>query len=413
MPHFVQTYGDLIFDLSDSLLQDPKRTQSACRAILKQVNLQRRLENYIVYERAWILQITCQQLLVHYAQSRSLSSLEDQAQSDSSESAQIRLQSLPLYLSRLKPEEQMVLLLKEKHEISFEDIAMGLSIPPSSLKLKRDQSLRTLECWLSSPSEHILSTLYQLPKKKIPKPLADASLSFSVPTWEGFRNSLLQIGKMPWYIRIFIEAAGMVSLVLVAISSAPKVRDLYEKHWGGRFSGLQEDIDSAGLAGDDLLPASSNGTEVAENAPGIAIDSTLPDGEDISGENEEEDLGPAGSQHSDLWRFTLKTVSPDELRPLVTRILQELKLSPLVGAMQGTRVPGGIEFDLLVPKTVVPELQVALEKLIPASTPQPETPAGTEKPFRPKDFSWYRVPSKRRIPEGKAKVVIWLSQPVL
>jgi hypothetical protein len=72
--------------------------------------------------------------------------------------------------------------------------------------------------------------------------------------------------------------------------------------------------------------------------------------------------------------------------------------------IKGVNAPGGIQFDLLVPQSAVARLKQELLQLAP---PPPDgladTPAG-------ETFTWYKIKSKRKIPAGKARVVIWISQ---
>jgi DNA-directed RNA polymerase specialized sigma24 family protein len=46
------------------------------------------------------------------------------------------------------PEDQILLLLRDKHGIPYSEIASALRSPEESLKVKRQQALRTLEEWL-------------------------------------------------------------------------------------------------------------------------------------------------------------------------------------------------------------------------------------------------------------------------
>jgi hypothetical protein len=134
--------------------------------------------------------------------------------------------------------------------------------------------------------------------------------------------------------------------------------------------------------------------------------------DELSGEDDSEEKNPrelANAIHvgrSELWRFTLKTVSPDELRPQVIQGLTSVGLSPQSQDLGGTQVPGGIEFDMTVPQKLVPEIKYILEKLAPPSK------VDTSRPRSGKEtFTWYKVKSKRKLPEGTSQVVIWLSQP--
>jgi hypothetical protein len=129
-------------------------------------------------------------------------------------------------------------------------------------------------------------------------------------------------------------------------------------------------------------------------------------GDELSGEDESE--GEADNVKvgkSQLWRFSLKSVSPDELRPLVIRALTALEVPATTPGLQGMKVPGGIEFDLLLPQALVPKIKNALQKISPPLPVRVNEVPGAE------SFTWYRVKSRRKVPEGRSQVVIWLSQP--
>jgi hypothetical protein len=69
-----------------------------------------------------------------------------------------------------------------------------------------------------------------------------------------------------------------------------------------------------------------------------------------------------------------------------------------------------------VPQTVIPQLKSQLEKLTPLATADgtqadaeeaAEQEPGARMPNGP--FTWYKNKSKRVLPSGKSRVVIWLS----
>jgi hypothetical protein len=187
-------------------------------------------------------------------------------------------------------------------------------------------------------------------------------------------------------------------VISVGISSAPKVRSLYERNIEKKVTdfkgGLNANGSSEGIE-PDLFLAQANLLQ-ANRAESPA--------DDLSGEDEDEPEHIRVGR-SQLWRFTLKTVSPDEIRPQVVKVLQELKVPSDTPGLGGTQVPGGIEFDLVLPQEFVPNVMRALQKLAPRS------PNGSDETENPDTFSWYKVKSKRKLPDGKSQVVIWLAQP--
>ena len=255
--------------------------------------------------------------------------------------------------------------------------------------------------------QFILSAIARQPKIQLPESIRKDPLSIALPKAETMRISISRWERIPWYVRMILEATGIVAAVLIGLTSTPKLRSLYENKLAKHFSetaesnNLKEKLDAMDSEAEtithDLPPLQS-----AEGAP-----LKLTEGDEVSGEGEEEE-----DEHKDvikigksqLWRFTLKTVSPEELRPQVIKALTELKLPSNTAGLGGIRVPGGIEFDFVLPVALVPEIKAALQKLAPNSDKAIHIGESD-------NFTWYKVKSKRDLPAGKSQVVIWLAQP--
>ena len=437
--HWVQTYGDMVYDLCVSLLHQPPHAQLVFRSVVKKIYFRSYFEKYSTYERGWILRLTCERLLQAYHHHRD-PSVDEQSQLDTQPEAANRLNHFSLYFYRLKPEDQLLLLLRDKWNLGFDDISMALGIPEGSLQVKRDQALRSLEKWIFDESPQpgkILEAINNLPQYPLPPSLKEAPLSLKLPRPETFRLSLLRLDRIPWYLRLLIESAGMIVIILTAISFAPKIRNFYEKKMEENLSDFKDDWkDDWELAKEDSGENPEEALDSTQKAGVAATSEDLHSQDEVAGEDESHGESEGGKQNapdkSYLWRFTLKTVSPDELRPQVARVLKDLNIPVKAAQSYGVQVPGGIEFDVMVPSETVAELQKALEKLVPPSInvashdssalgsevahadapPLSETTQGISgKPFGGDQFTWYRVKSKKPIPAGKSKVVIWLAQP--
>ena len=145
---YIDTYGDLLFDLCQSLLLNSGHAQLAFRSIIKKLRSSARFNRYVVYERSWILKIGAEQLLSLLKQQSLAVSPEQQIELDAKKQVMGDLESFDFYFSRLRSDSQLLLLLKDKHHLPYADIADALGIPVDSLKLQRQQALRTLEEWL-------------------------------------------------------------------------------------------------------------------------------------------------------------------------------------------------------------------------------------------------------------------------
>lgn len=146
--HFVRSYGDLLFDLCESILSSTSNAQIAFRSILKKIRAGSRFQKYSNYERSWVLRIACDKLLNFHRQDGRKVSAEEQIILDANENLALRLKQFNSYFHRLKPEDQILLLLKDKYGIPYPEIAIAMGIPEGSLKVRRQQALRALEEWL-------------------------------------------------------------------------------------------------------------------------------------------------------------------------------------------------------------------------------------------------------------------------
>lgn len=244
----------------------------------------------------------------------------------------------------------------------------------------------------------ILKKLSEQPRLSLPPALKKNLKKTSVPKLELLWLNFGRWDKLPWYLRTCVEGLGIVVLVLIGISSAPRIRTLYEKSIEHSLSDYKDNMNLHAQTGEgEAIPP----LEVAAHSTQDGHASE----DDIAGEADSAPVETGHSGRSQLWRFSLKTVSPDELRPLVVKALTELKIPPTAPGLGGIQVPGGIEFDLIVPETIVSELKEVLHKLVAKPG---EVRTDSEKS---ENFSWYRVHSKQKLPDGKSKVVIWLSQP--
>jgi hypothetical protein len=143
----------------------------------------------------------------------------------------------------------------------------------------------------------------------------------------------------------------------------------------------------------------------------------------------------SSSYVSNLWRFSIKTVTPEDMK---TKVLQILSADFGVSGkmLQTYDVPGGSEIRFILKESSISPIHDALAKLAPSGAPiifankpqtayakQPAPQRTTEidtdqdkdannHQSRPiEEFSWYRVHSKKTLTAGYSAVVIWITQP--
>ncbi len=275
----------------------------------------------------------------------------------------------------------------------------------------------------------ILTAVAGQPRSSLPVPIRKAPLESVLPK-RGRRERIKAHWKhLPWFMRSSLEGLAIVMIILLGISAGPKLRALYER-------GLEQSLSEFGEKAEPLsaLEAANSGGPVNHGpiapVPGAQFaDGTLNPvqhpGDDFSaseggdsgdsdaeaddshadegtGDSEEATVpsGPlASAGRAEIWRFNLKTDSPQEVRGKVAQILHDLKVN--AQNIRGIEAPGGVQFDLLVAQAIIGELKQSLEKL---SVEKASAAPAQE------SFTWYKSKSRKPIPSGKTRVVIWLSQ---
>lgn len=309
-----------------------------------------------------------------------------------------------------------------------------------ALKREADEHLEECEdCGDRQKHYRILvSAISNQPRSVLPIPIRRAPFSATFAIRDAMRRQSIRSRweAVPWYLRTALEGTSIVFLIIFAISLGPRVRALYERNIEHRLAAFNESFrlaefsddleavqDEPSYGGAPATIALSRGIP-AESLDGVPAAET----EEFSGETEEETTvveshaSSAGNAaikvgNSEVWRFNYKTDSPHELRARVIQALKALNFDLTTAAATGIEAPGGIQFDLLVSQAQVVALKQELEKIAPvpaAAIPQGpkyvETSANLHPVTLTESFAWYRSRSKRALPKGKARVVIWLSQ---
>jgi DNA-directed RNA polymerase specialized sigma24 family protein len=146
--HAVGAYGDLLFDLCETVLWSASNAQIAFRMILKDIRRSHKSNPFENYERAWVLRVACTKLRNLAEQHGRRLSPSEQVMLDAGLGPSAKLKQFDSYFHRLGTDDQMLLLLKDKYGIPYDEIAAALGSPEGSLKVRRQQALRTLEEWL-------------------------------------------------------------------------------------------------------------------------------------------------------------------------------------------------------------------------------------------------------------------------
>lgn len=144
----VRLYGDLIFDLCESVLWSPANAQLALRSILKEIRKRHPANAYEHHQRAWVLRVALTELKSFAARHKPRLTASEQIELDANPDAEDRLRHFGSFFRRLPQDDQILLLLKDKYGIPYPEIASALGVPESSLKIQRQQALLALDEWL-------------------------------------------------------------------------------------------------------------------------------------------------------------------------------------------------------------------------------------------------------------------------
>ncbi len=434
LSRILQTHGDTLFDLCERVLWNESNAHHAFRTVLKDIKNKAPANPYSSYETAWIFRLASDRLTSMSRQyGRQLTSAE-QVMLDSTPDLKERLNQLEYYLHRLPVQDQLILLFIDRYQLSYADAASALNLPEDSLRLRRFQVIRMLEEWIwnlewdgASPMEDytvdpqsperrarvekILNRLRNLPKSSLPVPIRKAPLSSPLPRIET-TDHRSRWERLPWFVRTGLEGLGVAFAILSMVALVPKIRTLYEQSLEKRLDHMilaDSAIDTDEI--DASLPLARG------KQPGGTPSEAAHD--EFAGENEADfeedppaevttvsDVRDVRVGNSEIWRFSIRTDSPREIRSKVVQALKEVRIPEDTPGFGGIEAPGGIQFDLLIPKSAVAQLKQSLQKIGSSS----RNLQGISSSSSTGAFTWYKNKSRRAIPHGKARVVIWLSQ---
>ncbi len=237
----------------------------------------------------------------------------------------------------------------------------------------------------------IIDSISNQKKSALPPPIRKSPFSVPLPHFS-LASRKERWSKTPWYVRSGVEGLGITFTILFVIALIPKilpkVKNLYER-------GMNNKIEI--FSSDDYKLDSETEIPLARGNLTMTNPNKGPAEEDFASENES--LGESATEEGaqahmqEIWRFNLKTDSPLETRVKIIELLKKAGLSSQTSGIGGTEAPGGIQFDLMVPQSVITSLKEDLQKIVIGDA-----------------FTWYKNKSKRLIAPGKARIVIWLSQ---
>lgn len=273
------------------------------------------------------------------------------------------------------------------------------SLPPEQLEPAQRHADSCLAC--KGELKRVRAVIHELKspaRAALPTPIRR---KYGAP--DAATPAALKRKKLPWFVRLPVETLAILFVIVSIIEWSPKIGAFLR----GRALNTPDGPGSAAdLVAGAEGPANASLTEDLEAATATAMD-------DI-GDEEEEEPGPArarGRSRGEIWRYSFHPENPIEQRRKVSAYLGDLdrrhKLALSEEALTGLEVPGGVQFQAQVPDRLTDEIKAALEQL---GTPAQMTtsPAAASKGLPP--FAWYKTRSRQPVPEGMARIVIWIPQ---
>jgi hypothetical protein len=145
-----ENYGDMVYDLFYSILWNHKGAGTLYLAFWNEMDreLSRRSEVYERHARAWVLRGAIQFVLSSVGKlGRSLTPSE-QVMLDANLNIPARLRQFESYMHKLPHSDQVLLLMRDKYGLPYEEISTAMGLSEGALKIKRQQALRAMEEWL-------------------------------------------------------------------------------------------------------------------------------------------------------------------------------------------------------------------------------------------------------------------------
>lgn len=262
-----------------------------------------------------------------------------------------------------------------------------------SMSMRKKAETHLAQCLKCQKSESryrsVISRFSQLPRMNLPIGLRNAPLSrhpILLPQHPLAQSSSTR-SNSPWYVRGGFEAFFIAGSIFIALWAIPRIKSVYDESLQRRLQVLDP-----GDLSRDLVSDKGDEPAALEAQSGEIPEVPKPNSKIVIGDNE-------------IWRFHFKSESPKELEKVVLEKLVQLQVSePLP---KGIIAPGGIQIDFQTPRSTILQIRDEMTALSERYTPQnPTIKSGVQS----QAFAWYRNRSRKPIPPGKSRVVIWISQ---
>jgi hypothetical protein len=291
-------------------------------------------------------------------------------------------------LTHLNPEDCLLLIASERYHLDDSTLSLISKQSEASVSFRREQLKQHLQ------EEAIpLINLASLSPKTLTTRLAIAA-----PPRPN-KNLYHSFQALPFPARFAIETLSVLSILVLLMWIIPEIRNTYE-------NSVQKRIN------DYLIESSLVDSPAPEGTTKEARVLPTPNPQD---EEEPETSQPSAPPVSskkqpkvnegETWRFSFTGSMTNDIETNILLILKKAGLDqnkPLT-------VPGGIQFDFMLPIQNLIPLKTSLEEM--TSDLQHKSPANHQNLMSSASMSWYKrkMLGGRKIPRGQVEVMIWIS----
>lgn len=142
------TYAPLLQDLCDSILNNMQSSKQCLDRIQKQLTHIPPRNQYQKFERPYVLSIAVSFIADFLSSEARLRRTSSTSQLESGMTTEEKFENFSYFFHRLSLDDQILLILHDRHSVPLSEIAIALGIPENSIKIRRQQALRTLEEWI-------------------------------------------------------------------------------------------------------------------------------------------------------------------------------------------------------------------------------------------------------------------------
>ncbi len=294
-------------------------------------------------------------------------------------------------IHQLKLDDALILTSGELFPIPADHLSLALRIAAESILFRRTQLLEKFK------EDGLTLSELKLPIRVPEAPQAGESFQTTDKI-----SMVRRFQRLPMAARFLIET-GLVLLGLLALLwIIPEIRNRYE-------TSIQKRINDYLIESSLVDSPAPNGTS---KTPVINPEAQTPAATD----DEEENTAQKSSSEEvssrkqpkvnegETWRFSFTGSDTPDIETSVNSALQKLN----VDDKKPTTVPGGIQYDFILPVGNVLSLKSMLEQSV-AEIQQRGGSKGSISNLA--NFSWYKKQrmNTRKVPPGNVQIIIWIS----